>query len=104
MFETHLPDEIILKICHYLSWFDVIIAFYNLNTHFNRTINGYLKHVSIGNNCHLKQFQFGCSFLLYHQSSLFFRIRTLTISNRGSLFPFAYSNTGHDLSRKVNID
>lgn len=84
MFETSLPDEIILKICHYLPWFDVIMAFCNLNSRLNRTISGYLKHVSIGNDCGLKQFQHGCSFLLYHQSSLFFHIRTLTISNRGS--------------------
>jgi hypothetical protein len=83
-FETHLPDEIILEICHYLSWFDTVIAFYNLNTRLNRTLSGYVKHVSIGNNCYLKQFQDGCFFLFSNQSSLFFLIRTLTISNRGS--------------------
>jgi hypothetical protein len=83
-FETHLPDEIILEICHYLSWFDTVIAFYNLNTRLNRTLSGFLRHVSVGNNCYLKQFQDGCSFLLSNQSSLFFLIRTLTISNRGS--------------------
>jgi hypothetical protein len=84
MFETSFPDEILLKICRYLSWFDVIIAFYNLNSRFNRTLSGYLKHASIGNDCCLKDFQHGCSFLLDHQSSLFLFIRTLTISNRGS--------------------
>jgi len=83
-FETNLPDEIILEICRYLSWFDVIIAFYNLNTRLNRTVNVYRKHVSIGNNCHLKQFRYGCSFLLHHESSLLSFTRTLTISNRGS--------------------
>jgi hypothetical protein len=84
MLETSFPDEILLKICHYLSCVDVIIAFYNLNSRLNQTISGYLKHVSIGNDCCLKHFQYGCSFLLYHRSSLFFFIRTLTISNRGS--------------------
>jgi hypothetical protein len=83
-FETHLPDEIILEICHYLSWFDTVIAFYNLNTRLNRTLSGFLKHVSVGNNCYLRQFQDGCSFLLSNQSSLFSLVRTLTISNRGS--------------------
>jgi hypothetical protein len=84
MLETSFPDEILLKICRYLSWFDVIIAFYNLNSRFNRTLSGYLKHVSIGNDCCLKHFQHACSFLLDHQSSLFLLIRTFTISNRGS--------------------
>ena len=84
IFETSLPDEIILNICHYLSWFDIIIAFYNLNTRLNRTISGYFKDVFIGNNCQLKQFQYGCYLLLSHRSSLFCHIRTLTISNRGS--------------------
>jgi hypothetical protein len=84
MFETYLPDEIILKIWRYLSWFDVFIGFYNLNTRLNQTISGYLKHISIGDDYSLKQFQYGCSCLLHHQSSLFICIRTLTISNRGS--------------------
>ena len=90
MFETSLPDEIILNICHYLSWFDVIIAFYNLNTRLNRTISGYFKDVFIGNNCHLKQFQHVCSLLFSYRSSIFNHIRTLTISNRGSPFAAKY--------------
>ena len=84
MFETSFPDEVLLKIYGYLSWFDVVIAFYNLNSRFNPTLSGYLKHVSVGNDCCFKHFQHGCSFLLSHQSSLFPFIRTLTISNRGS--------------------
>lgn len=84
MLETSFPDEILLKIYDYLSWCDTIIAFYNLNSRFNRTLSGYLKHVSIGNDCCFKHFQHGCLFLLSHQSSLFPFIRTLTISNRGS--------------------
>ena len=85
MFETSIfPDEIILKMCRYLSWFDIFIAFYNLNTRLNQTISGYLNYVSFGEDCCLKQFQYGCSLLLDHQSSLFLFIRTLTISNRGS--------------------
>ena len=83
-FETNLPDEIILEICRYLSWLDVMYAFYNLNARINRTISAYFKHVSIGNNCQLKQFQYGCSILLHYRSTLFLFIRTLTISNRGS--------------------
>ena len=84
MLETSFPDEILLKTYCYLSWFDVIIAFYRLNTRFNRTLSEYLKHMSIGSDCCFKHFQLGCSFLLNHQSSLFPLIRTLTISNRGS--------------------
>lgn len=84
MFETSLPDEIILKICHYLSWFDVINAFYNLNSRLNRTIHEYLIYATIGNDCCLKRFRYECSFLLHHQLSLFSFIRSLTISNRGS--------------------
>lgn len=84
MLETTFPDEIFLLICGYLSWFDLIITFYNLNSRFNRILGEYLKHVSIGNDCCFNHFQHGCSFLLKHQSSLFPRIRTLTISNRGS--------------------
>ena len=84
MLETSFPDEILLKICRYLSWFDVIIAFHNLNSRFNQILSGYLKNVSIGNDCSLKHFQHGCSFLLGRQSSLLPLIRTLSISNRGS--------------------
>ena len=103
IFETSLPDEIILNICHYLSWFDIIIAFYNLNTRLNRTIGGYLKHVSIGNNCQLKQFQHGCSFLLCHQSSLFFHIQTLTISNRGSPLAGKYFLSHIPIKNMINL-
>ena len=84
MFDTSLPDEIILHICRYLSWFDIITAFYNLNSRLNQTISQYLQNVRVGDDCYLKQFRHACSFLLDYHLCLFSRIQTLTISNRGS--------------------
>ncbi|UJR13303.1 hypothetical protein I4U23_000321 [Adineta vaga] len=80
IFERSPPDEIILNICQYLSWMDIMIAFYNLNSRFNRTVSSYLKHVCIGNDCELKQFQSVCSLLLSHRSFLLDHIQTLANS------------------------
>ena len=51
----HLPDEILLIICKYLSQYEIITAFFGLNNRLNRTISQYLQSLvlSTENNFNL---------------------------------------------------
>lgn len=104
VFENNLPDEIIVNICDYLSWSDIFTAFYNLNSRLNRTISGHFKHVSFGDYCHFKQFQYSCSLLLSHRSFLFDHIKALKISNRGSPLAAKYFLSHIPIQQMIHLE
>ena len=43
----HLPDEILLLICRYLSQRRIILAFFGLNNRLNRTISQYYRSLIV---------------------------------------------------------
>ena len=73
-----LPDELILLICLYLSTFDVINGFNDLNIRLNETIIDYRREIKLI-GIKYGQFDQYCNMLL--KSSLGFKIRSLNISN-----------------------
>jgi hypothetical protein len=52
----HLPDEILLIICQYLSQYHIIWAFFNLNNRLNCTISQFCQSLFISHaNSHRRQ-------------------------------------------------
>ncbi|CAF2514907.1 unnamed protein product [Rotaria sp. Silwood2] len=45
----HLPDEILLNICQYLSQYDIILAFFGLNNRLNCTVSQFIQTLIISN-------------------------------------------------------
>jgi hypothetical protein len=73
-----LPDELLLLICSYLTEFDVLQAFNDLNLRLNYTISGYRKHMNL-TRVRYGQFSRCCDML--RQSSLGSQVQSLTLSN-----------------------
>lgn len=73
-----LPDELLLLVSSYLSAFDVLQSFYDLNTRLNTTISAYRRHIDLG-RVRYGQFNHYCRML--NQSSFGFGVHSLVLSN-----------------------
>jgi hypothetical protein len=73
-----LPDELLLLICSYLSAFDVLQAFNDLNVRLNGAISEYRNHIDL-TRVRYGQFNQYCDMLL--RSSLGLQVQSLKLSN-----------------------
>jgi hypothetical protein len=73
-----LPDELLLLISSYLSAFDVLQSFNDLNTRLNTTINAYRRHIDLS-RVRYGQFNHYCRML--NQSSFGSGVHSLILSN-----------------------
>jgi hypothetical protein len=71
------PDEILLIICSYLSPYDIIKAFNDLNSRLNSTINQYRENLDF-RELNLRQFNFFCQSI---RSSFGEQVRSIILSN-----------------------
>lgn len=72
-----LPDEILLLIFRYLSSTDILFSFYGLNNRLCRTINGFCKHVVLG-EVPFMRFNYICTSILPNIGA---NILSLVVSN-----------------------
>ena len=72
-----LPDEILLIICSYLSRYDIIKTFNDLNTRLNCTINEYRENLDF-RELNFRQFHFYCKSI---RTSFGRKVRSLILSN-----------------------
>mgnify|MGYP001089560100 CR=1 FL=1 len=80
MFSTsfeRLPDELILIICSYLTPYEILKAFNDLNTRLNSTISQYRQTIDL-RELNLRQFHFFCKMIRF---SFGRKVRSLTLSN-----------------------
>lgn len=72
-----LPDELLLTVCSYLTCFDVLKSFNDLNSRFNRTIQSYRQNLDL-RSLSLRQFY---SYSRWIRTSFGVQVRSLTLSN-----------------------
>ena len=74
----HLPDELLLQICRYLSPSDILLAFCGLNLRLNQTISDFIRHVHFSSVISYSNYLY---LLRTSLPSIWSSIESLTISN-----------------------